>query len=200
MKSLLTISFDIRDSSKEFLRTAAEAMWRDQYKAMVKASQVLAGEIRRSIKQWVSSSDATNVRRSGQLARSFVPQIELRDVREIAAKVTSKEVYAGIHEDGGTIKSRGKLLTIPLKRLPANYSARDVKNPVFIRSKKGNLLLAEQIGQGKKARLDFKFVLKPQVTIKAKHYLARAEETALLPIQGVLQDQINLTVSGVNRG
>ena len=75
-----------------------------------------------------------------------------------------------------------------------------MKNPVFIRSKKGNLLLAEQIGQGKKARLDFKFVLKPQVTIKAKHYLARAEETALLPIQGVLQDQINLTVSGVNRG
>jgi hypothetical protein len=87
--------------------------------------------------------------------------------------------YARIHEKGGTIRARGKMLTIPIsdKLFTAGgkqryASARDVPDLVFIRSLKGAFLLVN------KHTFEPFYVLKNQITIPARPYLAPGLRTA----------------------
>lgn len=84
-------------------------------------------------------------------------------------------IYARIQEFGGLIKpKRGKYLAIPLAAaktgagVPRYASPRDVPDLVFLRSKKGNPILAKKVGKGKRARLVPMFVLVTSVTLKPR--------------------------------
>ena len=89
--------------------------------------------------------------------------------------------YARIHEEGGIIRARGKMLTIPINDSlftaggKQRYaSARDVPDLVFMRSLKGSFLLVNKYS-GKPF-----YVLKNQVDIPARPYLAPALRTAAI--------------------
>lgn len=85
--------------------------------------------------------------------------------------------YLGIHEYGGTISSKGKLLTIPLpaamnSRGVAPPFARQWRNTFTARSKKGNLLIFQKRG----SQIVPLYVLVDKVTIKPRLGMRRELE------------------------
>jgi hypothetical protein len=92
--------------------------------------------------------------------------------------VGSNVVYARIQELGGVIKARhAKYLTIPLsgaktKAGVVRGSARSFPDTFVMRSRSGDLLIVQRRGQGVLPL----FVLKPEITIRGKHYLERGLE------------------------
>lgn len=80
------------------------------------------------------------------------------------------EGYMAVHETGGTISGKGKMLTIPLppalnaNGTPKRKSAREWENTFIGRSTKGNLLIFQREG----ASITPLYILKPQVTIKPR--------------------------------
>lgn len=114
-------------------------------------------------------------RKTGLLARNIGME---SSVGEVAYKIvigtgvgrTQSVKYASIQDAGGTIKAKKKKLTIPLgstKGLIRNFPG-----GFFFKSKAGNLLYAQRVGKGKRARIKPLFVLKDQVTLPATHWFS----------------------------
>lgn len=89
--------------------------------------------------------------------------------------------YAAIHEFGGVILPRNvKYLPVPLPwaqqrakqiRRKAGATLRNARNLTLIKSKRGNLLLAEMTGKGKGRRMSPVFILKKSVRMTARPYM-----------------------------
>jgi len=105
--------------------------------------------------------------------------------------------YARIHEEGGTIRpKRAKMLAIPIHpqlktaagigRVPG---PRDVPDLTFVRSLKGAFLLVN------KHTGEPWFLLKRQVTIKARPFLQPALETTAGKAERVISEQIARVLS-----
>lgn len=82
-----------------------------------------------------------------------------------------KVKYAQILDRGGTILPRQKkMLTIPLGKTKG--WARNYDNTFIQKSKKGNLLIFQNVGSGKKRKIKPLFLLKDKVTIPAKRWFS----------------------------
>lgn len=122
--------------------------------------------------------------RSGQLRRSLFSRampatpgnVAWRDVSlEVGSRMPAPYNYARMQELGGTIRpKRGRFLTIPLPAAltPAGVlrkPARQWKGAFFVRTKKGQLMLARNVGSSFKGwRVEPLFLLVRSVTLKPK--------------------------------
>ena len=100
-----------------------------------------------------TSSDSLSSR-TGSLAKSIIRSVNVKGTTwETLTGIIGGNRYLAIHEYGGTIKSKGKLMTIPL---PAALSsrgtsppfARQWKNTFVTRSRAGNLIIFQRRGAG----------------------------------------------------
>lgn len=158
------------------------------------AAQHAAGEIRRVIM-------STFKGRTGGMARSFKETfLATKDGAAATAGALSDSVYAPIQDEGGTIRPRSvQNLAIPLPaagvpvgKWPRHYA----KGELFrIKSKAGNMLLVKRDGKSIKPM----FVLKPQVQIHGKGYLATALERAQPGITEILAGHVDAGVEKLTR-
>ena len=144
---------------------------------MVNASQTWAGAFLRSlVKERLSGRPGLN-RRTGNLSRDWVTDVT-ESGGQLAVEVKTQGVanaYAGIHEDGGTIRpTKSKYLWIPLKGnlTPsgvARISPREAigTGNLFIQWNKGPIAyMRRRMARG--WHLEPLFVLKKSVTIPAR--------------------------------
>ncbi len=121
--------------------------------------------------------------RSGRLRSSISTRVREKDGR-LAAYIGSGQrtgkpaVYADILETGGIVRPKNcQWLTIPTRQNMTGakgnirYRAREVPNGFFARSKAGNLILY----RGGNKRPEAMFILKKQVKIPARRYLALSQ-------------------------
>jgi len=88
-----------------------------------------------------------------------------------------KVKYASILDRGGEIKPKRKqYLTIPLGKTKG--WARNYKNTFIQKSKKGNLLIFQKSGKGKRSRIKPLFLLKKSVRIPAKRWFTNVIKKA----------------------
>jgi len=119
----------------------------------------------------VNGSDQLQSRTGGGL-RSIYRSITLlaKNGELVAASISAGDL--SFHEKGGTIKAKGKYLTIPLpaamdpRGVPLKKRARDWDHTFVRRSKKGNLLIFRKLpGANELTPL---YILKPSVFIKPR--------------------------------
>jgi phage gpG-like protein len=85
--------------------------------------------------------------------------------------------YAALQNFGGTVTAKsGKFLAIPIANLPRSAKPRDFTNTFFAKSRKGNLILFENLGtkgkgKNKTANIRPLFVMKESVTIKPRPFM-----------------------------
>jgi len=121
--------------------------------------------------------------RSGRLRASIRGRVEPGRLRGV---VGTDVIYARIQELGGVVQARrAKFLAIPLKAMltpagVARASPRDVPDTFVLRSRAGNLIIAQRKGRGSLTPL---FVLKRQVRINRHPYLAPALERNLQQVK-----------------
>jgi hypothetical protein len=152
-------------------------------KYLLKASQIVAGEIRTSIKEWVSGTEG---RKTGALMRSFRPVLEDKN-GELSAGVYSDLPYAAIHEFGGTISANGKKLAIPLTTTARQVYPRSYPGELFVwKSENGNVFLAESRKMKRKNKLRLVYLLRDSVYIKPKGYLDLAATTSAPKIREIM--------------
>lgn len=131
-------------------------------------------------------------RRTGALARSFQTEVTGSKIGDLRGAYFSTSRYAAIHETGGTITGKGKLLAIPLaaartaagvgrypsplrQTLPASFPG-----GTFVRrSRAGNLILFGRTVKG--ADPTPLFVLKQSVTIPARLGTQETWEKEVVP-------------------
>ena len=114
---------------------------------------------------------------------------------------TQSVKYASIQDQGGIIKAKKKMLTIPLgstKGLIRNYPG-----GFFFKSKAGNVLYAMRVGSKKSPKIKPLFVLKDQVTLEATHWFsgitdAREKDLTDLMKQGNILKVAEGMVTGAN--
>jgi phage gpG-like protein len=114
---------------------------------------------------------------TGQLAQSVVmpaPKIS-RSGDALSVTISTNKRYAGIHQDGGTIRpKKAKFLAIPINR-PARragtarrwWQQNESKKPFIKKSKRGNLLIFAHEGDGIKPY----FLLRESVVIPQRRFL-----------------------------
>lgn len=124
--------------------------------------------------------------RSGHLRRHIRGRVESSTLLGASFGVVGSDVvYARIQELGGVIKARNaKYLTIPLagaktKAGIVRGGARSFTDTFVMRSRSGDLLIVQRRGRGVLPL----FVLKPEITIRGKHYLERGLEKNRAPIR-----------------
>jgi hypothetical protein len=160
-------------------------------KAMLKAGQETAGNIRREIY-------AKHPGGKGNMARNVSVSANEGKAGEIAGvTVYSDLVYAAIQNYGGTIRpKRSKYLTIPLTQQARNRTAREWgKELRFIESKKGNLLLATvKKRKGKDPQIVPQYLLRKSVEIDGSGYFNEGVEKSLSVIQEALNKSVELTI------
>jgi len=138
--------------------------------------------------------------RTGELENSFHAQFVKKAANRLTAGAFSDLVYASIQNYGGTILPRTvKNLAIPISerakktvgKWPRHYPKGQL---TLIKSKKGNLILAEitKSGRIKEAM----FVLKKKVEITGKHYLERAADQATEGVEKIIGGKVEIAVYG----
>lgn len=131
--------------------------------------------------------------KTGDLSASFdVSLAKGQGKDDVAAKVVSTLVYAGIQDTGGTIyPRRGKALAIALRRNDPRWP-RDFPRGYLrlIESKKGNLLLAHVRKSRGKDIIDPHFLLRSSVTIKGKRYLDKSWNAAKADVYAIIGDHV----------
>lgn len=126
---------------------------------------------------------------TGDLKRSI--QIDDTNIKSLIARVGTNKVYARILEYGGTIKSKGKKLTVPLndkarRMLQRSGSVTKYKNLKFIISKKGNALLG--LVKGRKKEFEPLFILKDKVKINPHPYFRPVIKRIMPKIKAKLKE------------
>lgn len=127
------------------------------------------------------TTDKSLSKRTGKLVNSILRSVDVRGTTwEDLAGTIGGSGYLAIHEYGGTIKARGKLLTIPLpaalsKRGTSPPFARQWKNTFVARSKAGNLIIFQKRGR----EIVPLYVLKSSVYIPPRLGMRKAIEDTL---------------------
>ena len=176
-------------SVEEIAQRASGAVQDALEKGVLRAALEQEAVLRRVI------SDEFPSGRTGQLRRSFKARMLLKKKGKVSAGVFSSLVYAGIQDRGGVIKAKRKFLAIPLKRLPVGKWPRHFSDLFFIRSKKGNAILARQKGDG----IEPVFVLKRRVTLRGRDYIDKAKKKAEPAIREILEEFTQKKIDGAER-
>lgn len=79
--------------------------------------------------------------------------------------------YAMIQDKGGTIRAKGKYLTIPAPGVKG--SIRDYPGGFFMKTARGNLVYAMATGMKRYTKITYLFLLKKQVTLPATGWFSR---------------------------
>ncbi len=161
-----------------------------QAKLVLRAAQHVVGEIRATLYETVRSGT------TGQLARSFEASFVERNGKTVSAAAGSDLIYARIQDEGGTILPRTvKRLAVPLNdngRLPIGKWPRHWAPGALtlIKSKRGNDLLAEIKGVGKRAKIIPRYALVKSVTLSPKGYLETAARRAEPGVEEILAEGV----------
>lgn len=133
--------------------------------------------------------------RTGSLARSFNATFIGKRDGGFSAGVYSDLVYAGVQEVGGTIYPKRKYLAIPLPsaNIPIGKWPRHFTDLFLIKSKAGNLILAQKGGKGKIRPM---FVLKQQVYVPPKGYIEQSAEEAGPEIERIISQAVAQRLKG----
>jgi hypothetical protein len=167
-------------------------------KAALKAASYAGAEIgRQVIKDFP--------RGVGALARSFLPATMIETAPgSVSAGALSRLVYAGIQDEGGTIRPKtAQMLAVPVSKKAKKLWPRDwpAKGLVCIKSKKGNLLLIDA-RMAKRKKIVVHYVLKDSVKITGSGYLDTASDAIRDKVQAVFAEAIGKaieTTAGVTR-
>jgi len=148
------------------LRESSRRLRGDLANKMLQLGNFAGGQIAKSLSRKVKDS-------TGRLGASFLPASFIdRGGKVLRVGALSNLAYAAIQNFGGIITpKRAKNLAIPLTKEARIRSPRDWNTLQFIKSKKGNKLLAEVRGK----RIKPQYALKDQVTLKGKRYIEAAE-------------------------
>lgn len=140
------------------------------------------------------------MRRTGQLARSFIAKVGGSRLGNLFGLVETDSKYAKIHEFGGTIRpTNARFLTIPTEfnKTAAGVMRKNARQLMsegksfFQKSRNGNLMLFTQTARG---QLKPMFMLKESVTIPARLGFRETAEKWLEKLKDGLQ---NLMRSGI---
>jgi len=160
-----------------FIEDVAKETEKQLAAGVLNSAQVLAGHIAETIITEQKAPHPANIR-TGALSRSFLEGVKFLGMSrgKVAAKTSSRLPYARIQDLGGIITPKTRQnLSVPLNSSAAKRWPRDWGRELFfVKSKRGNKLLVTRSGRGKRARIDPQYVLKHQVYIEGKEYLARA--------------------------
>lgn len=168
----------------------------EEMKPAIKRAQLMVQAAVRRHASGVSVGGGSDIAPSrGKLAQSWqVGAIEVHGLTDVRGPVGSNLAYAAIHEFGGTIRPRSaRALTIPISPLAARKRARDFQGAFIVKTMGGQAFLAikkgEEGGSGKRAeRIELLYLLKKQVTLRARHYVSNAlkdVDPQLAPIMGI---------------
>ena len=179
---------------KKYLEDVGIAIDQQMMTALLQAAVHAEGELKQSIADTFPSGG------TGALARN--PKAMLLETKGVvkSAGAFLDLVYALIQDEGGTIKAKTvKNLAIPLSneaKVPGKWPRTWApKTLFFLKSKRGNKLLAERIGKG---RIKPHYLLKPSVTIKGKGYVERARRSAEKIIAEIIGEHVGLAITNVN--
>lgn len=179
----MSVTVVIKNDVTGVLNRLASHMPKVLQKSVLLAAEYVAGEIRRNVM-------STFKGRTGNLARSFRVTFLGWDSEGVSAGALSDSVYAGIQEEGGTIKPRNKkFLAIPLPNanVPVGKWPRDYGDKLTLIPRKGKPALLAIVTKKKVTPM---FVLVPSATITGKGYIARAKEDALPVVTQMMRDHI----------
>ena len=180
---------DIRISYKSDLASVMPALRKRMVmsvtRGVMRASQQVAGEVRKSIKAKLGQ-------RTGALGRSFRATMFATKGDDISGGAFSSLSYAQIQDEGGTIKPRTRqYLAVPIstkaKRTVGLWPRHWAKGVLFlIRSRAGKLLLVERKARG----LQVHYLLTKSVSLRGKNYIGDAETRSAPMVQQILSDYI----------
>jgi len=156
------------------------------------AAEHVAGEIRREI-------HARFRGKTGTLGGSFNAVLLKPKGGKIRAGALSDLIYARIQDEGGTIKPKTRQnLSIPLSpeaktvgKWPRHFARGRL---FFMKSKRGNKLLAESVGRGKRARLVLHYLLRPTVQIDGKRYLDAAQKGSREEVAAIFGRRVQASI------
>jgi len=149
---------------------------------LLEAAQHVEGEIKAKIFELHDS-------RTGNMARSYTAAPLFREKKSWSTGVYSTLIYAGIQDQGGTIHPKTvKNLAIPISdyvKVKVGLWPRDWPKGALhlVRSKKGNMLLADKSGKPH-------YALKTKVEIPGTGYLEEAREAAEPGVRKILGDRV----------
>lgn len=175
-------------------------------KALHKSTLFAVGELDKSTRKHLNkhgndkSRKRSTVSGSAGLAGSFKAQFtenKRGDIIEMGAY--SHLPYASIHEEGGKITAKDKLLTIPLTDAARDYRAREYPVPLFfLRSKKKHIsnvvgVLAEET-RDPKDPIKPVYALAKWVTIPPTYYIIKAARKLKRPLAQIAKESITANV------
>ena len=134
----------------------------------------------------------------GKLAQSWqIGAIEVHGLTDVRGPVGSNLAYAAIHETGGTIRPRNaRALTIPISPLAARKRARDFPGAFILQARDGNAFIALRTGGARSARIDLLYLLKRQVTLRARRYVSNALKDVEPQLEPILGRAITAAIAG----
>lgn len=203
----LDVKTEKREVVVAFLQKLNRHIKEDMRRPLMRAAQFVIGNIRRSIKLWLNESSFTG-KRTGQLERSFHPDVVQDKEGRVTVGVYSRLEYARIHEEGGVIRPKEKRnLAVPfpnarvtIGKWPRHYGKGELV--LIIRGHGKAPLLAKVHQQVVSARgkvrsgemLEPLFMLLPFVRIRPKRYVTRAAEMSKEGVEKLLGDHYETVV------
>lgn len=120
----------------------------------------------------------------------------------VSARLTGKDIVliashaaANLHQYGGTVKAKGKMLAIPMtpeaKRIGSPRKNKFPRPLQVMVSDRRNVFLVERQGN----KLTFHYILKKSVTVPARPFLGFSEKT-LTKIEAILANRLMDVVGG----
>lgn len=170
----------------------------EEMKPGIKRAQLLVQTAVRRHASGVSVGAGSDIAPSrGKLAQSWqVGAIEVRGLTDVRGPVGSNLAYAAIHEFGGTIRPRSaRALTIPVSPLAARKRARDFQGAFILQTRDGAAYIARRAGGARSARIELLFLLKKQVTLRARHYVSNALKDVDPQLEPVLGQAIGAAIA-----
>ena len=173
MASPAGISITVKSDVEKTMFRVSDALEKSFVSDLLKSLFIIQGDIIRAVNTWGVSGVPT--KRTGALAASFIPRIDVIKNKFLLGSVSSDLPYAGIHETGGVIFPKSaKMLAFPFPgvNIPLGMGPRDFPNLVFVQGKNpGTAFLMDKLADGS---LVPKFMLKRFVRIRPKRYLTKA--------------------------
>lgn len=182
-----TIKIHGINESEERLRAIIRGIPEADFRAMSRAAKHLERRVKENLR-----AGRHGLRSRKTLRQSFTSAAFVQGKKAVGV-VGSNLVYARIHELGGTIRPvKAGALTIPMRRKAGARGARasDYPNAFILRLPGRGAYLVRKVGTG----LDFLFVLKKQVRIRAKHYLERTQKEEQTKLVQLLNREVQAVI------
>lgn len=187
----MTMSVVIKSGIEAFAKGLGVTLPRELEAGIMEAAQQTTTIMRRHITEVFPSG------RTGALGRSYKETFFGWQGGGVSAGVLSDLVYAGILDEGGTVRARTvKSLAVPImggRSLPVGKWPRHfAKGELTFIARKGRAPILAQVS--KRGVVRPLFVLKPSVTIRGRGYVDEVATQAELVIAEILGDKAQVAV------